>query len=521
MNPYALPSLFSVVLVLILGDVIYHADKKASLNRIFALNCLVLAVLAFSEFMYRQTVSFETARFWLTVRGLFAYLPTALALHFALVFVGKSAWLKGKAVLGLLYFPVIVFGIIDAATDLMAGGPVREFWGYTYGEPTNEIPYWISTAWVLALVIIALVLISRFYRRTADARRRPQAKLIIAGFSLPLLAGFVDALLPTLGIRLPEMTAVSFAWLAAFFGYALYKYELFEVNPAEAADNIISTMTDTLLILDPQGRILMANRAAAKLLGYDESELQDRPAGAVFTDPNLLKTILSRTALTDWSIKGHETSYRTKSGALVPVLLTTSFVTDKRGVAAGVTVTAKDITERKKAEDAIRHAAYHDYLTGLPNRLLFKDRLDQALAGARRNKRMLGVLYIDVDHFKLINDRFGHEAGDLLLKTIGGRIGGALRAGDTAARLGGDEFGGVLIDISNLSGAAAAAEKILREVAKPMTLGGHIIDASVSIGVSIYPNDGQDADTLITNADGALFRAKEQRGSYRFFKAVA
>jgi diguanylate cyclase (GGDEF)-like protein/PAS domain S-box-containing protein len=363
--------------------------------------------------------------------------------------------------------------------------------------------------------------LGRFYRRTDDARRKQQARYIIAGFSLPLFAGFVDSLLPALEIRLPEITVVSFAWLAAFFGYALYKYELFEVNPAEAADNIISAMTDALLILDPEGRILMANRAAVKLLGYKEPELQGRMADMVFTDPNLLKTILERTAISDWSIKGHETSYRTKSGAAVPVLLATSFVQDRQGHTAGVTVIAKDITERKEAQDAIRHAAYHDYLTGLPNRLLFKDRLDQALAGARRNKRELGVLYIDVDHFKLINDRFGHEIGDLLLKTIGGRIAGALRASDTAARLGGDEFGALLIDIGGGPGAAEVSEKILIEISKPFTLDGHRIDASISIGVSVFPADGQDADTLITNADAALYQAKEQRNGYRFFKKAA
>jgi len=168
-----------------------------------------------------------------------------------------------------------------------------------------------------------------------------------------------------------------------------------------------------------------------------------------------------------------------------------------------------DITGRKKAEVLIEYQAYHDGLTGLANRKLFRERLDMALAQARRKKRGLAVLFFDVDHFKLANDRLGHDAGDRLLQEIALRLTRTVRKVDTVARLGGDEFTLLLLDTESAEGAIRVGRKLLDAMAPPFVLGGRTISASASVGISLFPGDGDDEETLVKNADAAMYRAKE------------
>ena len=168
-----------------------------------------------------------------------------------------------------------------------------------------------------------------------------------------------------------------------------------------------------------------------------------------------------------------------------------------------------DITGRKKAEVLIEYQAFHDGLTGLANRKLFRQRLDHALAQAKRKKRGLAVLFFDVDHFKLVNDRLGHEVGDRLIQEIGLRLTRTVRKVDTVARLGGDEFTLLLLDTESPEAAMRVGRKLLEAMQPAFTLGGRTISASASVGISMFPGDGDDEETLVRNADAAMYRAKE------------
>jgi diguanylate cyclase (GGDEF)-like protein/PAS domain S-box-containing protein len=168
----------------------------------------------------------------------------------------------------------------------------------------------------------------------------------------------------------------------------------------------------------------------------------------------------------------------------------------------------RDISERKQAEEMIRHLAYHDSLSGLPNRMLFHDRFGQALAVAHRNDEMLAMLFLDLDRFKTINDTLGHAVGDLLLKGVAERLSSCLGEGDTLARLGGDEFMILLCGLHNIEEAAKYAERILQVVRPSFRFDDQELHITTSIGISFYPHDGKDADTLIKNSDIALYRAK-------------
>lgn len=188
----------------------------------------------------------------------------------------------------------------------------------------------------------------------------------------------------------------------------------------------------------------------------------------------------------------------------------------------GAIAIVRDITERTHAEEQIKHLAYHDALTSLPNRLLFKDRLVVAISHAHRDRTKLGVLFLDLDHFKLINDSLGHNIGDLLLQEIGKRIQACIRESDTVARLGGDEFTILLPAISQPEDATRVAGKLLESIRMPLHLDGHDFQVTTSIGISIFPEDGVDAETLIKNADTAMYQAKEDgRDRYQIFNAAA
>lgn len=177
-----------------------------------------------------------------------------------------------------------------------------------------------------------------------------------------------------------------------------------------------------------------------------------------------------------------------------------------------------DISERKQAEEKVRHLAYHDPLTGLPNRMLFNDRAEQAIAMARRENTVLALLFIDLDRFKAINDTLGHDAGDRLLCEVADRLRECVRESDTVSRFGGDEFNLLLTQVRNESDTELVAHKILRALRRPIELAGHELHGTVSIGIALFPRDGIDVQTLIKNADTALYRAKDLgRNNYQIF----
>jgi len=179
-----------------------------------------------------------------------------------------------------------------------------------------------------------------------------------------------------------------------------------------------------------------------------------------------------------------------------------------------------DLEERKRVEQSIRHMAHHDALTGLPNRALFRDRLTHAMAQADRYHQKLAVMFLDLDRFKAINDTLGHNVGDQLLKIAAERLRSCVRDCDTVARLGGDEFTVVVEDIIEDHDAAAVAQKILDTLSQPFNLYGHEVFISVSVGVTLYPSDDENADNLLRNADSAMYRAKEYgRNNFQFYVA--
>ncbi len=179
-------------------------------------------------------------------------------------------------------------------------------------------------------------------------------------------------------------------------------------------------------------------------------------------------------------------------------------ILDRLGLVTGAAIVFRDVSAARAMSLRISHLASHDPLTDLPNRLLLADRLARALALARRHRRRLAVLFLDIDRFKYINDSLGHMLGDELLRSVGREVAMCVRSSDTVSRHGGDEFVVVLSELEHAEDAATGAQKIIVALAKPHKLAGHELHITVSIGISVYPDDGEDAETLLKSADMAL-----------------
>ena len=173
----------------------------------------------------------------------------------------------------------------------------------------------------------------------------------------------------------------------------------------------------------------------------------------------------------------------------------------------------QEIADRKKAEEAIKHLAHHDALTGLPNRRLFNERINLEIARSERNNQRIGVMLFDLDQLKKVNDTYGHTVGDLLLQAVAQRLLGLLRKSDTVARMGGDEFLLILPEMEQPDDAVKTAERVLSALSTPFNLEGHHINITTSIGISFFPDDGKEVDELVRKADLAMYKAKDKGGN--------
>lgn len=275
---------------------------------------------------------------------------------------------------------------------------------------------------------------------------------------------------------------------------------------------VFENAKEGVVITTPDTVILNVNRAFSEVTGYSAEE-------AIGKTPHLLhsgrqsKEFYAQmwTALNHTGHWQGEIWNRRKNGDVYLEWLSISSVRNERNELTHYVGIFSDITSEKENEERLYHLAHYDPLTELPNRVLFRDRFKQALARARRNRHSLAVMFLDLDGFKSVNDRFGHAAGDSLLWQVAQRLVTQLRASDTVARFGGDEFAIILPDMEDCHGIATVADKVIRAIAQPFTFpDGRSVSISTSIGVSLYPQDGLDFDNLIHRADIAMYTAKEQ-----------
>lgn len=294
------------------------------------------------------------------------------------------------------------------------------------------------------------------------------------------------------------------------------------VEQLRLSASVFEHSLEGIMITDAQGRILEVNPRFTSITGYPREEV-------IGHNPNRLRSgvhdapfyqLMWQQLLNTGQWQG-ELWNRRKNGEIYPEFLSISAIRDDKGDVTHYLGTFSDITLQKRQRQQLEQMAHYDALTGLPNRVLLADRMRIAMANAARHRTLLTVIYLDLDGFKPVNDQFGHQTGDKLLKMIATRLLDGVRSGDTVARIGGDEFVVLLNSVSNLEECEQALARLLHLASEPCAIDGHTICVSASLGAAIYPSDGgenQDADVLMRHADQAMYRAKEAgRNCYRLF----
>lgn len=286
--------------------------------------------------------------------------------------------------------------------------------------------------------------------------------------------------------------------------------------------SIIENSDDAIVSKSTEGIIISWNQGAEKIFGYKSDEVIGKPMTIIFPKEKLdeeeyfLETILSGK-----TIKNYETIRVHKSGKLINVSVTISPIIDDDGKIIGISKIARDITYRVSLEKALRLQANFDELTQLPNRYMLKDRLNQAVLRSVRTGLPFALIFIDLDLFKNVNDQWGHEKGDHVLKTISTRIRNSVRGPDTVARLGGDEFCVVFENLNDYAQSKDITSKIIENIEKPIQVNGISINISASIGIAIYPENSRDLEVLMDQADKAMYESKRKgTGQITFYTKI-
>ena len=312
------------------------------------------------------------------------------------------------------------------------------------------------------------------------------------------------------------LVAVAVAAAAALF---VYRRRAMARSDERFARDVIDHAGEGVVVYDRALRCVLWNEFMTEMTGLGAADALGRTASEIsshFSDQNVEEFL--RRALEGETVELPDAQYSIPAAGRQDWLSSVyrPYRDSASGAVAGVVVLIRDITARKTAEQQIEYQAYHDALTGLANRRLFHEHLSLALALAQRREKNVAVLFLDLDHFKVVNDSLGHTVGDALLQQVARRLKGSVREGDTVARVGGDEFTIVLHELSHAQDAAIVAQKVLRTIAAPMEISGHRLQVTTSIGITIYPADGLDAETLLRSADAAMYRAKsEGRNTYQ------
>lgn len=287
-------------------------------------------------------------------------------------------------------------------------------------------------------------------------------------------------------------------------------------------EGIVETIREPLLVLDRDLRIVTASRSFYEFFKVKPEETVGQfiyDLGDKQWDISKLRELLETILPQQTAFDNYEVEHDFVTIGRRTLLLNARQIEREVGKEKIILLAIEDITERKKYEEKIQQMAFHDSLTGLPNRKLFSDRLGIVLAQAKRNKKKVGIVMLDLDNFKDVNDTLGHDVGDTLLKAVAERLSVILRKSDTVARFGGDEFVLIFPDMEAIEEAIQVVQKIIDRFNKPFLIDTHQLVVTTSIGIAVYPNDGMDEEILMKNADIAMYQAKQAgRARYQLYK---
>src|SRR3954452_3614339 len=623
-NAYAIPTLATAGAMLVFGVLVLVRERGSRVAVQFSLLAGAISIwLTCFSIMYLSAGE-GVALVWARSAYLgIGFIPAALYGFAVAVTRGphrrlaRAGWLISAG-----------FTLVMLTTGALVRDLYRYWWGYYPRFRWLGVPFLVFFFTMLAL---SLREYWHDYRTAGPVTHRRRTRLLMTAFAIAYLGSF--DYVGAYGVPLYPFGYAPVLVFIAIAAYTIRRYRLVDLTPAFAAEQILATVADPVIVCDLAGTIRFTNEAASTVFGYAPGELAGAPIERL-AEPLVGSTVRLHLAVGE-VIRDAEMVFRTRRGETVEVGVSLSPLADDRGQAVGAVLLARDIRARKRAEEALRkseesyrtlfernqagvfrtssadgtildcndafarilgyaarsecigrsmvqhyadpgqrprlfkilrakgvlsdqevalrkvdgspawvlanadlleardgepemlegtviditqrrnaesqivYQALHDSLTGLPNRTLFYDRLTQALVQGKRHGDSLAVLFLDLDQFKVVNDTLGHAAGDRLLIAVAGRLQRAVRTSDTVARVGGDELAFLLPGIGRAEDAARTAQKILAAVSRPLEIDGHPLYVTASIGISLFPADGEEAEALLSSADIAMYRAKD------------
>ncbi len=623
---------------------IFARDTKSPLHRACSALLFCFAFWNITEvFMRNGSLSSETVTLFYRLSSFGWIGGLTVFLVFVLIFVGRQYLLKQKFFYPLIIIPPLFFIHLQwSRNPLMT--IERNMHNDWINHWNNSIFNCIFDIYYIIMMGYTLYLCLSFYKKTTEPVKKKQAIFIFSTSLISIsLVSLINIILPRVGVTSIPMFGDIFLLIWSFgLVYSMNKYKFLKMSPEAAADKIITTMPDCLILLDRTGNITTVNRQTLDLLGYSEDELIGSPVNTIFGKDNVTSSLFYR-ILESEEIKNEDLFFRNKNGTNIPISFSRSVLKDDIGDTIGIVCVARDMTEyknvekvlkksrqfyrslvetspdiifnistsgrinalnpafqkltgwqvdqwigksliaiihpddrpiftaiakramngeptpsyemriitysgeyiheemivtpeyteeaisglfgfahnitgRKINEEQLRQLAYHDPLTGLPNRKSFYLHLTDLINQSRRTGITGAVLYIDIDNFKMINDSYGHDTGDSFLRDTSARLGECIRVSDKVYRIGGDEFIIILSYITREDDASIIAQNVQKVFLTPFNVSGNAFYVSASIGISIFPKDSDDPETLLKYADNAMYRAKDfGKNNYQFY----
>lgn len=349
MNIFSILSLVASVICFFLGNFIYYKNPENSLNKLIAILAILISFLAFTEYGYRQAETIGTAVLWLKLSTLWPLVP-AILIHISLVFTDRKKLLKHKYTYLLIYIPAVTISILGLITNPVI---VKQYWGWTYSlYPTIPLFFILMSIWSLIGGILTSLLILKHYFNTVDVLEKKQTKYIFLGLFAPLIFILAsDLILPLSSIQIPELTMIIITVGLIFIAYGIWKYRFPVLTPAMAADKILSTMSNFLIILNTQKRIVLVNQSAEKLLKYKKEDLIGKHSLLIFSHQEELENISSDEI---GQIKTFETQIKSSEKKYIPVLMSVSLIKISDNEPLGMVCIGSDLTEEKKMRKALQ-----------------------------------------------------------------------------------------------------------------------------------------------------------------------
>ena len=360
MSLFPLLSLMAAMVSLTVGTFVVAQHSKSASNRVFFLLCLSIAYVLIAKFVTLDARSPEVAGFWLKVMS-FWPLILCTACHFALIFAEYDQMARKPSTYLAIYGPGLAISLLTVTTDQVLGGPVREFWGWTY-EPPNSLIARFTDVWAVLIVVVYLSVLLSYYLRQNEYWRRQQARLVFISFAVPVVVFLVSQVSRrNFQANIPDLSHVVWAIALGFIAYAIWNHRLSKLDHAAAAEQIVAAMSDAMLLIGVQGEILSVNGATLALSEYDRRELIGEQLGTLFGDAESEPSI--ETLIDASCVKSIETTLKTKSQGSVHMSLSVSPVWDGNGRLQGAVVVGRDLTDRMAVQEALQQA--HDRLESL------------------------------------------------------------------------------------------------------------------------------------------------------------